>query len=121
MKVGFRKLREIAAVRGLGCPLVRSECAKRRAGEILDTLVQREHAVQAGSDQPVARAYQQKVSLIRLCLHRNEPHGRPAQRFAASLGVARIILQTLEVALHVVGRDEPHVMAKSRKLAPPLM
>src|ERR1700730_13014218 len=54
-------------------------------------------------------------------LDRNEVHGRPQHGFRIRLGIAVVVLVTLEERLHVLRRDQTHVVASSLQLAADMM
>ena len=63
--------------------------------------------------------HQQRLRV--LALHRNKPHRGAGYRFADCLGIGRICLAALDVALYVAWLHQPHVMAKLAKFARPVM
>lgn len=55
---------------------------------------------------PVQRLH---VELV-VCLDRNEAHGRSTDCFGNRLGIDEVALVRLHVRLHVLGRDDPHLV-----------
>ena len=54
-------------------------------------------------------------------LQRHRPHGRALDRLGNGLGIAVVVLVSFEKRLHVLGRQQAHVMAKGCELAPNMM
>ena len=60
-------------------------------------------------------------ALLLGALHLDEAHGRPGHRLADRLGISRIVLLPLHVRLHVARRHQPHIVAKLRQFASPVV
>jgi hypothetical protein len=73
------------------------------------------------ADQLVAHPVHHQGRLLRLGLHRNEPHAWPRYRFAAALGGGGVVLVGLDVGVHVLRRHQPHLVAQPGQLARPKM
>src|SRR5262249_11912899 len=58
----------------------------------------------------------QQIHLLRR-LDRHELHGRSLHRFRDCLGVAVVVLVSLEERLHVLRRDQTHIVTKSCNLS----
>src|SRR6266545_2817267 len=70
-----------------------------------------------------ARAHAMQSQQIHLLwrLDRHEVHGRPLHRFRNRLGIAVVVLVTLEERLHVLRRDQTRVVAERCKLPADVM
>lgn len=73
------------------------------------------------SASEVTRTEHGSARLLRLTLHRHEPHGRPLRCLADRLGIRGIVLLSLDERLYVGRRNEPHLMAEALQLATPMM
>jgi len=59
--------------------------------------------------------------LLRLALHRHQPHARPLSRFADRLRIRHSVLLPLHIGLDVGRRDQPYHVAQFTDHACPLM
>lgn len=62
----------------------------------------------------------QQIHLFRR-LDRHEAHGRPLHRFGDRLGIAVVVLVTLEERLDVLRRDQTRIVTERRQLAPDMV
>ncbi|CAI2934343.1 conserved protein of unknown function [Aminobacter niigataensis] len=54
-------------------------------------------------------------------LHRHEAHRRPGHRLADGLGIGGIVFLPLQIRLHVLCRQQPHIMASCDQLSRPIV
>src|ERR1700753_4468361 len=54
-------------------------------------------------------------------LRPNKPHRRPADRFADGFSIISVVLVRLDVWRHELRADQPHLMAKLREHASPIV
>src|SRR5262249_5248207 len=69
----------------------------------------------------LAHPCQHQRRLLRLCLHRHETHRRPAHRLADRLGVDLVVLAPLDVGLHILRRQQHHLMTQGPQLPGPVV
>ena len=68
------------------------------------------------ADEARAHAMQSQQIHLLWRLDRHEVHGRPLHGFRNRLGIAVVVLVTLEERLHVLRRDQTHIVADRCKL-----
>jgi len=71
--------------------------------------------------QQIARPMQHQPALLlgRFDLHKT--HGWASHRLADRLGIGSVILVALDVGFHIFRRHQPHLVAKLREFARPIM
>src|SRR4029077_284999 len=82
---------------------------------------QRIHQHRALLDQQVAHPEHRQRRLLLGGFDRHKPHRRPAHRFANRLGIDRVVLAALDVALDILRRHQQHRVPQAAQQPRPVM
>ena len=73
------------------------------------------------ANEKITRPEHDRRTLSLRALGLNEPHRRPLNRFADSLGICSIVLLPLHKRLDVAWRDQPGLVTQARNLPRPVV